>query len=474
MKKLIIFLALILIMPPFVYAQSYSGDGEITTGGVQISTANEIIKYTVATLPAGIVGQIAIVTDGSDSTDCTGGAGTDNNICYYDGSAWSIVSDAPVGGSDNLGNHTATQDLEMGVYSIDCTANCDFDPDNDGVAEIVMKSDGNLTVTDDTYAASWNSNREVPTKNDVYDKVETLGASGGGTTDAGTVVHVTTATDDFAVGGTDSTAPIYIDESDETILAEGGYKTSDGTDKNITFMIIDRSSTDPTIAWNNTNEEFQFNYPINVVGGSGPSVAQQGMIIAESGGDTADDDIRMESDTETHLFFIGASDDSVKMGDSDGSDYVKITSGGVMTFAGTADIDLPNDSVDSADIADDTVTYGNIVDSDQTDTKCIYFEDPTAADDFKSIWANKTANDFQVTEIWAESDQTVTFMLQLDDGSPADCDSVDLAPAIGEAEDTALNSDCLVAAGEKLDIDLVSVANTPTWVSICFTGNWVD
>lgn len=127
-----------------------------------------------------------------------------------------------------------------------------------------------------------------------------------------------------------------------------------------------------------------------------------------------------------------------------------------------------------ADHSADTITHASIADADQATTKCIWFEDPVAADDFKSIWFNGTANDFQVTEIWAESDQTVTFMLQLDDGTPADCDTVDLVPAAGTAEDTSLNGDCLVSAGERLDLDLVSVANTPTWVSICWTGNWVD
>lgn len=124
--------------------------------------------------------------------------------------------------------------------------------------------------------------------------------------------------------------------------------------------------------------------------------------------------------------------------------------------------------------ATDIITHANIADADQADTKCIWFESPTAADDFKSIWFNGTANDFQVTEIWAESDQTVTFMLQLDDGSAADCDTVDLAPAAGTAEDTSLDGDCLVAAGERLDLATTSVANTPTYVSICLTGNWVD
>ncbi len=131
-------------------------------------------------------------------------------------------------------------------------------------------------------------------------------------------------------------------------------------------------------------------------------------------------------------------------------------------------------SIDAVHIAADVITHTYIADADQADTKCIYIEDPTADDDLTSIWANKTANDFLITEIWGESDQTVTFMLQIDDGTPADVDSVDLAPAAGEAEDTSLDGDTTLAAGEELDLDVASVTNTPTWCSICWTGNWVD
>lgn len=107
-----------------------------------------------------------------------------------------------------------------------------------------------------------------------------------------------------------------------------------------------------------------------------------------------------------------------------------------------------------------------------TDSKCTYFASPTAADDFKSIWRSKIAS--TITSIWAESDQTVTFMLQVDDGTPADVDSVDLAPAAGTAEDTSLNGDTTLGAGDRLDIDLVSVSGTPTWVSICWTFTYDD
>lgn len=178
--------------------------------------------------------------------------------------------------------------------------------------------------------------------------------------------------------------------------------------------------------------------------------------------------------------------------------FINMTTGGVMGFVApnagtniTADLeeevtegsladqtivsgDIKEATILTGDIAADTITHANIADADQADTKCFYFENPVATDDFKSIWANKTANAFLLTGIWAESDQTVTFMLQVDDGTPADVDSVDLAPAAGEAEDTSLNGDTTVAAGEELDLAVTSVANTPTWCSICFTGNWVD
>jgi len=147
-------------------------------------------------------------------------------------------------------------------------------------------------------------------------------------------------------------------------------------------------------------------------------------------------------------------------------------------FAGAGDLDadgtITDGVIDDADHTADSISHTSMVDSDQECGGDIWFEDPVDADDFKSIWANKGANACQITEIWAESDQTVTFMLQVDDGSPADCDSVDLAPAAGEAEDTSLDGDCLVSAGEELDLDLVSVGSTPTWVAIKWTGNWVD
>jgi hypothetical protein len=136
--------------------------------------------------------------------------------------------------------------------------------------------------------------------------------------------------------------------------------------------------------------------------------------------------------------------------------------------------ELASGSVDDVHHAADTITHASIADADQTITECIWIEYPVATDDLKSIWANKTANNFLITEIWGESDNTVNFDLQIDDGTPADVNGTDISPASGEAEDTTLSGDTTLAAGEELDLAITSVSGVPTWVSICWTGNWVD
>jgi regulation of enolase protein 1 (concanavalin A-like superfamily) len=123
----------------------------------------------------------------------------------------------------------------------------------------------------------------------------------------------------------------------------------------------------------------------------------------------------------------------------------------------------------SGDITIDSAGLVAIAGAKEQDTKCIWFEDPTAADDFESVIVNKTSGDWSITEYWAESDQTVTFHFSVDDGTPAVIDSVDLAPAAGEAEDTSLNGDTTLGADEELDLGITSVTNTPTWFSACIT-----
>jgi hypothetical protein len=105
-------------------------------------------------------------------------------------------------------------------------------------------------------------------------------------------------------------------------------------------------------------------------------------------------------------------------------------------------------------------------------TECIYMESPTVSDDWKSVWISH--QDVTIIRIWAESDQDVTFNFQEDDDSPADIATADLVVSAGVYDACASGCDTTIAdsafaAGSRMDIDLVSVNNTPTWVSMCFS-----
>lgn len=211
--------------------------------------------------------------------------------------------------------------------------------------------------------------------------------------------------------------------------------------------------------------------------------------------DTNDTNFRIQGDGDANLFFLDAGLDSIGIGDGTPLTKLDVAGGisgtalkitGIANFGSTVTItegaitdgtitsaDIKDSDIVTGDIAADTITHANIADADQADTKCAYIENPVA-ESFVSFWANKTANDFQITEYWAESDQTISVDLQVDDGDPADCDSSPITPAAGEAEDTSIDGDCLVAAGEELDLVLTDPSGTPTRVSICFTGNWSD
>jgi len=108
-----------------------------------------------------------------------------------------------------------------------------------------------------------------------------------------------------------------------------------------------------------------------------------------------------------------------------------------------------------------------------TEPVCFRITSPTGTD-FQSAWVNRTGFTFTVSDLWCESDQTVNTMLQVDDGTPADMDSVDLACISTPDTDSALDGDATVANGDRVDIDVASVSGTPTWVSICMTGAYSD
>ncbi len=170
---------------------------------------------------------------------------------------------------------------------------------------------------DDVYAAGWDGDSDAPSKNTVYDKIELViaGASAGGTsvntTPTPDVVHPTDVTHDVTIGGINwQTAPFHFDASAETLFAREGFKVGDATDNDVTIITVDLDASDPTIQWDDTNQEFDFSAPINA-SGSGPSALGQGLTVNDSSGGTADDDFIAETDSYATALQVDASEDSV-------------------------------------------------------------------------------------------------------------------------------------------------------------------
>ena len=67
-------------------------------------TAPVYTSYTVATLPSGATYKEVWVSDGNSATDCTAGGGSTKVKCYYNGSAWTVMSGGGSGANTALSN----------------------------------------------------------------------------------------------------------------------------------------------------------------------------------------------------------------------------------------------------------------------------------------------------------------------------------------------------------------------------------
>ena len=133
---------------------------------------------------------------------------------------------------------------------------------------------------------------------------------------------------------------------DSTLTIYDGIIVGEGANEAKTIALMDRAGTDAIIAWDETNDEFDFNYPINVSGGDSfiimaevstapTTVANEGAIYTKlSGG-------------QTELFFREESN----------GDEVQITQAGAVS----ADLD------DLTDVGTSTATAGNVLIADGTD-----------------------------------------------------------------------------------------------------------
>lgn len=101
-----------------------------------------------------------------------------------------------------------------------------------------------------------------------------------------------------------------------------------------------------------------------------------------------------------------------------------------------------------------------------TDANTIWLSTPTANDDLKTLWVAPVG--ITITSISCESDQTVNFDLEIDDGSAAGVNGSDIA-CTTFATDSSLAGDTTMAAGDRLDLNISSVSGSPTWVSITYT-----
>jgi len=308
---------------------------------------------------------------------------------------------------------------------------------------------------------------------------------------------------------------------DETKIADNGIDSEHYNDDSIDAEHINTITCGTNCTWDATNDEIDVDDAFLLLAGdssSGDYILTGTLNIT---GGTLKGDLTGNADTVTNATFTTAltvNTGTLTLTADAGNDSVLTIGGGAVSVSGsntgddsgtddqtidafaidgnniTCSLESDGEATKTADISSTTAVTANTnkttesttagrsltlstysVEADAelyTDTKGIYFEDPTAADDFKSIWFAKQA--CVITSIWAESDQTVTFMLQKDDGSPADLDTVDLAPAAGVAEDTSLDGDATFAAGDRLDLAVTSVANTPTWVSIFWTFEYSD
>ncbi len=149
----------------------YSEQG-VTDYSIVLQPNAAMTENTTYTFPAddGNVGQIL-------STDAAGGL------------SWESLP----GGADNLGDHTAKQNIQLGAFAlsgdgddegiyVDTDGNIEVSGTVDGIDIATDVAANTAKVTDDddgvdeVYGAGWDADTDAPTKNNVYDKIESLPA----------------------------------------------------------------------------------------------------------------------------------------------------------------------------------------------------------------------------------------------------------------------------------------------------------
>lgn len=180
MRKIILFFLLFIST---AYADTRTDTPSILIGDIDGTNAGRYrsLKFSNGSTTNNADGSISVTTGGGGGGSGTVSSGTARAFAYYPASN-TTVDDATTlftdGTSVGVGISAPTVKLDV-VGSI--------------------KSSINVSTVDQVYGSSWDGDTNVPTKNAVYDKVETIGGASGWTDD-GTAVRLTTATDSVGIG----------------------------------------------------------------------------------------------------------------------------------------------------------------------------------------------------------------------------------------------------------------------------------
>lgn len=472
-----------------------SGDMTMTNAGVT-TIANNAVALSTDTTGAFVAG----VTDAGNSTVSVSGSGSENASVTLD--VVDVNCTACLSATELAADSVSSSELNAAGVEAELEAVLDLDELQGAVTDAQVPN--NITIT----SASSTENTDYGTLTDgkvcIYDLTNTEIDCTADTSGVGDMLKATYDADEdgevseaeaLAANGTNCSAGEYARGVDASGNAENCTAVGAGLPATDTTSVVEGSG--------DNTKEIRFEVDglttgtVRVITPPDENFTMVGVATTQTltGKTLAAADNVIAADTAEAMSGAGQIDDTdLAAGAVDGGNAGEIADGSI-----TAD-DLGADSVEASEIAagavgtseaanldigDDTnlaagrslTLSGDSVEADvelYTTTRCVRFESPTAADDMKSIWINDSANGFTVTKLWCESDQTVTTMLQVDDGSPADMDGTDLVCISTPDTDTSLDGDATVAAGDRLDIDVASVASTPTWVTICWTGTYDD
>lgn len=110
-------------------------------------------------------------------------------------------------------------------------------------------------------------------------------------------------------------------------------------------------------------------------------------------------------------------------------------------------------------------------------TTCFYLPQSLVSTSaaYRSVWRVPYANGMTATEIWCESDGTVPFAFENDDGSATNVDSGQITCNSSTNTDSTMSGgDAVFADGDRLDIVLGTVSGSPTFVAMCLEHTITD